>query len=70
MKRYPDVSELLARKEARRRRLARLPIEEKMEIADQLRKLRSEIDRAVNAERKSNRSSNRTARTSKGKGSR
>jgi hypothetical protein len=37
MKKYPDVSELLRRKEAARRALTTLPIEKKMEIAQRLR---------------------------------
>lgn len=36
MKKYPDMKELFARKEARRRKLASLPITEKMAIAQQL----------------------------------
>ncbi|MGH9906050.1 MAG: hypothetical protein ACRD8U_10785 [Pyrinomonadaceae bacterium] len=39
MKKYPDVSQLLALKEWRRRKLARLPITEKMEIAERLREI-------------------------------
>jgi hypothetical protein len=39
MKRYPDVSVLLALKEARRKAVAKLPIEEKAEIANRLRSL-------------------------------
>ena len=39
MKRYPDVSELLALKEARRKEVAKLPVEKKVEIANRLRKL-------------------------------
>ena len=36
MKKYPDMTELFERKEARRRKLANLPIDEKMEIAQRL----------------------------------
>lgn len=49
---YPDISELLALKEARRRRLALLPLEEKMEIAGRLRKLGEELRRAASAGQK------------------
>ncbi len=49
MRKYPDVSELLARKEARRRRLAKLPVGKKMEIANHLRILSSEIRKATKA---------------------
>jgi hypothetical protein len=45
MKRYPDVSELLALKEARRKAVAKLPIEEKVEIANRLRKLAKDAAR-------------------------
>lgn len=37
MKKYPDVSELLRRKQAARRALTSLPVEKKMEIAQRLR---------------------------------
>jgi hypothetical protein len=37
MKKYPDVSELFALKEARRKAVAKLPIEEKVEISNRLR---------------------------------
>jgi hypothetical protein len=39
MKEYPDMTELFALKEARRRKLANLPIAEKMEIAQQLQEI-------------------------------
>jgi hypothetical protein len=39
MKKYPDMTELFARKEARRRKLASLPIAEKMEIAQRLQEI-------------------------------
>jgi len=39
MKKYPDMSELFALKEARRRELANLPIEEKMKIAQRLQEI-------------------------------
>lgn len=39
MKKYPDMTELFRRKEARRRKLATLPIPEKMEIAGSLREI-------------------------------
>jgi len=39
MKKYPDVSELLALKEARRKALARLPLEAKVKISNRLRKI-------------------------------
>ena len=39
MKKYPDMTELFARKEARRRQLASLPIAEKMEIAQRLQEI-------------------------------
>jgi len=39
MKKYPDMTELFARKEARRRKLASLPITEKMEIAQRLQEI-------------------------------
>ena len=45
MKRYPDVSELFALSEARRKAIARLPIEEKVEIANRLRKLAKDAAR-------------------------
>lgn len=38
-KKYPDMTELFALKEARRRKLANLPITEKMEIANRLREI-------------------------------
>jgi hypothetical protein len=39
MKKYPDMTELFAMKEARRRKLAKLPIAEKMKIAQHLREI-------------------------------
>jgi hypothetical protein len=39
MKKYPDMTELFARKAARRKVLANLPIEEKMEIAQRLQEI-------------------------------
>lgn len=39
MKKYPDMTELFARKEARRRQLASLPIADKMEIAQRLQEI-------------------------------
>jgi hypothetical protein len=38
-KKYPDMTELFALKEARRRKLANLPVAEKMEIAQRLREI-------------------------------
>jgi hypothetical protein len=38
-----DISEILKKKEARRRRLARLPFEEKVEIVRRLQELSREI---------------------------
>lgn len=49
---YPDVSELLALKKARRKRLAALPVEEKMEIADRLRRLGEEMRHVADTGRK------------------
>lgn len=39
MKKYPDMTKLFAAKEARRRKLANLPIEEKLEIAQLLQEI-------------------------------
>lgn len=39
MRKYPDMTELFARKEARRKILANLPIEDKMEIAQRLQEI-------------------------------
>jgi len=39
MKKYPDMTELFARKEARQKVLANLPIEEKMQIAQRLQEI-------------------------------
>jgi hypothetical protein len=36
MNKYPDMTKLFAQKEARRRKLANLPIAEKMEIAQRI----------------------------------
>ena len=49
---YPDVSELLVLKEARRKRLAALPVEEKMAIADRLRRLGEEMRNVADTRRK------------------
>ena len=43
MSRSADISELLKKKAERRRRLARLPFEEKIEIVRRLQKLSREI---------------------------
>lgn len=43
MKKGVDISELFEKKAARRRRLARLPFEEKIEIVRRLQKLSREI---------------------------
>ncbi|MDQ5844484.1 MAG: hypothetical protein M3539_04240 [Acidobacteriota bacterium] len=43
MKKYPDISQLLEKKARRRRRLARLPIEEKIEIVNKWRELSRQI---------------------------
>jgi hypothetical protein len=64
MKKYPDVSELFALKEARRRAIAQLPVEQKVEISNRLRSIAqnaqrtpinrpSERDRVVSEEKKS-----------------
>jgi hypothetical protein len=45
MKKYPDVTELLALKEDRRKAVAKLPIQEKVEIANRLRKLAKKASR-------------------------
>ena len=47
MKKYPDVSELLALKEARRKAVAKLPIEKKVEIANRLRKLAKDVSKGA-----------------------
>ena len=39
MKKYPDMTRLFALKEERRRKLANLPITEKMEIAQRLQEI-------------------------------
>jgi hypothetical protein len=39
MKKYPDVSELFALKEARRKAIAQLPVEQKVEISNRLRSI-------------------------------
>lgn len=39
MRKYPDMTELFARKEARRKVLATLSIEEKMQIAQRLQEI-------------------------------
>jgi hypothetical protein len=43
MKKYPDISQLLEQKARRRRRLARLPIEEKIKIVNKWRELSRQI---------------------------
>jgi hypothetical protein len=43
MKKYPDISQLLEKKAKRRRRLARLPFEEKIEIVNKWRELSRQI---------------------------
>jgi hypothetical protein len=65
MRRYPDVSKLLAQKEARRQRLAKLPAAEKMEIADRLRTLGREIRNAAKAPRSASLSQSKAARAGK-----
>jgi hypothetical protein len=47
MKRYPDVSELLALKAERRQRLAKLSVQEKMQITDRLRQASQEIPKLM-----------------------
>jgi hypothetical protein len=51
MNERPEIAELLKRKQARRRRLARLSFEEKIEIIERLRQL--QINRSLMLERKS-----------------
>ncbi len=55
MKKYPDISEILKKKEKHRRSLAALPFEEKIEMVFRLRERRAFIKsgRAVNSSRKS-----------------
>jgi hypothetical protein len=65
MRKYPDVSKLLAQKEARRQRLAKLPAGKKMEIANHLRTLGDEIRNAVKASRSESRSQNGIKRIDK-----
>ena len=43
LKHYPDITDLLGAKIARRRRLAALPILEKLKILERLRAARDEI---------------------------
>lgn len=43
MMKYPDISELLQSKERRRRRLANLSFEEKIEIVNKWRELSKQI---------------------------
>ena len=43
MKKYPDVTELIRKKEAHRRTLAALPFEEKIELVFKLRERRKFI---------------------------
>ncbi|MDX6613414.1 MAG: hypothetical protein QOD75_2600 [Blastocatellia bacterium] len=51
MKKYPDVSELLALKEARRKSLAKLPLEAKMEISNRLRKIARDASMKVSKDK-------------------
>jgi hypothetical protein len=53
MKKYPDMTKLFAQKEARRRKLANLPIAEKMEIAQRIQAIGRDAPggRASNAKR-------------------
>jgi hypothetical protein len=55
MKKYPDVSELIKKKEAHRRSLAALPFEEKVEMVFKLRERRKFIKsgRATSSSQKS-----------------
>jgi hypothetical protein len=46
MKKYPDVSELFALKEARRKAIAQLPVEQKVEISNRLRSIAQNAQRA------------------------
>lgn len=52
---YPDISELLQKKAARRRRLAKLSFEEKIEIVRRLQNLNSSIKREAHQTRRSQR---------------
>jgi hypothetical protein len=54
MKKYPDVREILKRKEKHRRSLAALPFEEKIEMVFRLRERRIFVKsgRVVNSSRK------------------
>ena len=49
MEKYPDMTKLFAAKEARRKVLANLPIEEKMEIAERLREMARDAPGHVSA---------------------
>ncbi len=55
MKKYPDVAELYKRKEAHRKKEARLSISEKMVIASRLREVQDKLApiRAANKSRQS-----------------
>lgn len=53
MKRYPDVSELLMLKEARRKRLAQLSVEEKMQITHRLREASQVVSKSVSGGKRS-----------------
>jgi hypothetical protein len=50
MSERPEIAELLKRKQARKRRLARLSFEEKIEIIERLREL--QINRSLMPERR------------------
>lgn len=50
MSERPEIAELLKRKQARKRRLARLSFEEKIEILERLREL--QINRSLMPERR------------------
>lgn len=54
MKKYPDISEILKKKEKNRRHLATLPFEEKIEMVFKLRERRAFIKsgQVVNSSRK------------------
>jgi hypothetical protein len=48
MNKYPDVSELLKKKQERRHQLAKLPFEEKIKIVRQLQQLGKSIRHSKN----------------------
>lgn len=52
MKKYPDMKALFALKEERRRKLANLPITEKMEIAQRLQEIGRHAPGFVKAQRR------------------